>query len=1409
MKVLIMIILSASVLLGQLTNKNLEYKFEKEVLKEIISVINEKSSGNKTDTEISKQFKNKYTALDKNLRVLCRVRVNSLSVKSKIVDLGCEIKHETHNDLFVWIPYNKIEELASLEEVLSIGSKGVFRSNTEVTSAGIGLHRTDLVYSTYGLTGNGVKVGVISDGMNHWQASSTNGDLPTFVYAVDNTNNSTNYPGSEGTAMMEIIHDIAPGAELWFGGINEQDDYLDFVDRVAHLKEQGCKVIVDDLSWLIGYSYFEENEISTAIRQFIINNTGCYISSCGNFNDVMYTGTNYTVDTDNFIKFNGSTKELSFTANYTGQIQVTFQWADNWFTPEDDFDLYVNDNNNQQVLASEQRSSSYPPEEYGSFSVTEGSTYKIKVKWYDYTQGLSNREIKILLTGDDIDMPLASSDKQIFGHPITNEVIATAATDVTDPLNVEDFSSRGPALVYSSGSGTITSVYQPKITAADGVETFVGQSGDFSNPFSGTSAAAPHVAGIAALYYEAFPNDGYSNFLQKIKNTSVTMNDGGSSSTWKKGSGYGRVDAYSAIEARIAENYVNITINQHNSQGVNVGTADVWKSTSWENFAVPKTYIFVKNSTQVLRSNQSIINNEKYHDWNSSLNDVTNHKSFTIPTQPASYTANLVPTYNVQIKNELEGTSTTGGNVGFKDPWLIDDSDSKGPKNRGTVTSALWYDNLTSPLSLSTLSNYKGVFLNQNPAQTPTYYSVRVPSQQTIDIGGTDHTFYFQNWNASPAGDAEFQYPNSTETAVVFKNANVTVNAKLKGTQLSGNPSAFSNNSQNKFIKADGSMYQVYESMGRLWLEKSTNDGSSWEILSGGQPVDYAGGQFPSLAHFDSGNESVVMVYLDNPGGYQVRVKVFQNGDPEFESVAGDYNYDYSVSSSSQPVAAYNYNGRLMVVWNHDGYLYYRYGQILTNSIQWYNSGPTLVTGSGTSSTRPTLAKDSGLNFYLAWQEGYSSIKYCKMDITSDNVSIVDAATISTGSGYPTNYYPNITTLSSGYPKVTWIGSPYYGSTSTKVIARSKTSGGWSSTFGQYGSYVNSPVINTAGSYDIIAWTENNGSANKLLKYGSIKSFNTTGKDIQLCNGSDLYSMYGSAFKTSTTPYSFATTNSVGSIAKEGEIVMSSGRAGILTKENVEYYFIFGDVTVDGAPINFVEIPDGLILKGLEEMNNYLYTEPFDIKDNSEFEFGLVYGVTDSTASVDKLNEVESIGFEIELIDANTKEVIGNYDSFEFQKNSVLKERGKEFKIKTDGIGNKTVSLRIKINTNVEGILTLAEVLNDNNVLPKSGIESQEISYAESLEIKDYELVQNYPNPFNPSTRIRYQIPNDGFVTLKVYDVLGKEIVTLVENVKSKGKYDVVFDASKLSSGVYLYTLDVQAAKGKNFRTSKKMLLVK
>ena len=92
----------------------------------------------------------------------------------------------------------------------------------------------------------------------------------------------------------------------------------------------------------------------------------------------------------------------------------------------------------------------------------------------------------------------------------------------------------------------------------------------------------------------------------------------------------------------------------------------------------------------------------------------------------------------------------------------------------------------------------------------------------------------------------------------------------------------------------------------------------------------------------------------------------------------------------------------------------------------------------------------------------------------------------------------------------------------------------------------------------------------------------------------------------------------------------------------------------------------------------------------------------------------------------------------------------------------------------------------------------------EGTLVNSFNLEQNYPNPFNPSTSIKYSVAERSNVSIKVYDMLGKEVATLLNSVKDAGSYNVNFDASNLSSGMYVYTITAG-----NFTSSKKMMLMK
>ncbi|HOJ19160.1 MAG: T9SS type A sorting domain-containing protein [Ignavibacteriales bacterium] len=119
-------------------------------------------------------------------------------------------------------------------------------------------------------------------------------------------------------------------------------------------------------------------------------------------------------------------------------------------------------------------------------------------------------------------------------------------------------------------------------------------------------------------------------------------------------------------------------------------------------------------------------------------------------------------------------------------------------------------------------------------------------------------------------------------------------------------------------------------------------------------------------------------------------------------------------------------------------------------------------------------------------------------------------------------------------------------------------------------------------------------------------------------------------------------------------------------------------------------------------------------------------------------------------------------------------------------------------------LFTLRQVATTMELYNFFGDYATSIKEEPSLTAETYALYQNYPNPFNPSTTISYNVPQDGIVTLKIFNIMGEEVATLHNSFQKAGAYSASFDASSLTSGVYFYNLTAG-----DFTATKKMMLIK
>ena len=184
--------------------------------------------------------------------------------------------------------------------------------------------------------------------------------------------------------------------------------------------------------------------------------------------------------------------------------------------------------------------------------------------------------------------------------------------------------------------------------------------------------------------------------------------------------------------------------------------------------------------------------------------------------------------------------------------------------------------------------------------------------------------------------------------------------------------------------------------------------------------------------------------------------------------------------------------------------------------------------------------------------------------------------------------------------------------------------------------------------------------------------------------------------------------------------------------------------------------------------------------------------VTDFTAKVDKNNKV--------ILDWTTA-TEQNCKQF----NITRKEGNNDFLVisSVPGHGSVTETQRYTFTDNTVNAGHYSyrlEEVDFNGHISYSNIVEAEVS--EPLE---FNLEQNYPNPFNPTTNIKFSVPTESQVTLKVYDILGNEMATLVNEKKPQGYYNVKFSASNLPSGIYFARMQA----GQGFVSVKKMILIK
>ncbi len=489
-------------------------------------------------------FTNSIVKVDNSGRFSVEIRVSSLSPEQRQLLLMSGMNIETaipeYGLVKGTIPYNQIEAVSRLDFVTSIGNPGIMLLHTGgINSAGDNILKADIARATYGYNGTGIKIGVISDGVSNLVDSVASGDLPMFP-AVDVRKTGI---GDEGTAMLEIIHDLAPGSELAFYG---PSDSTDMVTAINTLAATGCDIIVDDLVFS-NEPKFEDGPIAQAARSYC-NNSGVYVTSAGNsalrhyyhqYNPLA-TGE----ETYPFVHNYGSNDiGNSFVIPAGGGIFALLQWNNRWGQSGDDFAFVLYDAGGNFLNGSDQsQTGSGNPYEYFSWSNTSGSDKTVFLSIIEYSTTSARASIVFdyhVWYGNSLEYVVASNS--IIGHEAIPEVLSCAAASAATPDTIEYFSSQGPGTVFFP---SFQERQLPNITGIDGVNTKIGTLGHFSNPFYGTSAAAPHIAAVAALVWSADLTLTAVEVSSLIKNNAIDKGTAGYDYVW----GNGRADAEKAVD---------------------------------------------------------------------------------------------------------------------------------------------------------------------------------------------------------------------------------------------------------------------------------------------------------------------------------------------------------------------------------------------------------------------------------------------------------------------------------------------------------------------------------------------------------------------------------------------------------------------------------------------------------------------------------------------------------------------------------------------------------------------------------------------------------------------------------------------------------------------------------------------
>ena len=434
-------------------------------------------------------------------------------------------------------------------------SQGV-SANPAIDANGVTIMEADKYIAQTGVTGSGITVGVINQGADSMSVIQARGELPQ-VNVVQPSANPTPPAGfDEGTVMLEEVYAVAPGANLAFCG---PQTYVQYIACVQSLIAANVTVVTDDLLFwgMDVMSAPAQNAASQAIENILVANPGVMLFSSAENNAKNYWQGPYTPiaigagsftcqgQTDfYFEKFTSTSAANVWTLGGASASDLLLAWANVGGVSTANYDLYILDSALNMVTCAKGSGStaisgSTTYDIIQSASLSSPNTYVILIGTPDTS--LSGKFLKLIGLGDNADTwSSVTSGSTISPQVFAAGVVTIGAVDGGDGIgaNIEAFSATGP-IQFSSGA----TLQSPVLVAPDDI--YVDNVGtSFSNSmFSGTSAASPNAAAVAALIRSAFPSLTPSQVNGYLQAGATPLGGSAPNGTF----GYGRVDALGAL----------------------------------------------------------------------------------------------------------------------------------------------------------------------------------------------------------------------------------------------------------------------------------------------------------------------------------------------------------------------------------------------------------------------------------------------------------------------------------------------------------------------------------------------------------------------------------------------------------------------------------------------------------------------------------------------------------------------------------------------------------------------------------------------------------------------------------------------------------------------------------------------